>query len=47
MHNDEKVLTIFSITVAVLLVITHRKNIVRLFKNQESKINLFQIQNKS
>jgi glycerol-3-phosphate acyltransferase PlsY len=47
MHNDEKILTVFSITVAVLLIITHRKNIVRLFKKQESKINLFQIQNKS
>jgi glycerol-3-phosphate acyltransferase PlsY len=47
MHNDEKILTVFSITVAILLIITHRKNIVRLFKKQESKINLFQIQNKS
>lgn len=47
MNNDEKVLTVFSITVAVLLVITHRKNIIRLFKNQESKVTLFQVQNKS
>lgn len=47
LHNQNQVLTIFSITVAVLLVITHRKNIIRLFKNQESKVNLFQIQNKS
>ncbi len=47
MHNEDIVLTIFSITVAVLLVLTHRKNISRLFKNQESKITLFQIQNKS
>lgn len=47
LNNQNQVLTIFSITVAVLLVITHRKNIVRLFKNQESKVNLFQIQNKS
>lgn len=47
MHNEDQVLTIFSITVAVLLVLTHRKNIIRLFKNQESKITLFQIQNKS
>jgi glycerol-3-phosphate acyltransferase PlsY len=47
MHNQNPVLTIFSITVAVLLIITHRKNIARLFKNQESKITLFQIQNKS
>jgi glycerol-3-phosphate acyltransferase PlsY len=47
MHNEDKVLTVFSITVAVLLILTHRKNIVRLFKNQESKVSLFQIQNKS
>lgn len=47
MHNEDVVLTVFSITVAVLLVLTHRKNLSRLFKNQESKISLFQIQNKS
>lgn len=47
LHNQNQVLTIFSITVAILLVITHRKNIIRLFKNQESKVSLFQIQNKS
>ena len=47
LHNHNQVLTIFSITVALLLVITHRKNIIRLFKNQESKVTLFQIQNKS
>lgn len=46
-HNQNNVLTIFSITVAVLLVLTHRKNIVRLFKNQESRVNLFRIQNNS
>jgi glycerol-3-phosphate acyltransferase PlsY len=47
MHNEDKVLTVFSITVAVLLILTHRKNIIRLFKKQESKVSLFQIQNKS
>jgi len=47
LHNTNEVLTIFSVTVAVLLIITHRKNIKRLLKNQESKVNLFQIQNKS
>jgi glycerol-3-phosphate acyltransferase PlsY len=47
MHNQNEVLTIFSITVACLLILTHRKNIKRLLKNQESKVNLFQIQNKS
>lgn len=43
LHNQNNVLTVFSITVAVLLVLTHRKNIVRLLKNQESKVNLFSI----
>ncbi len=47
LKNENQVLTIFSITVAVLLILTHRKNIIRLFKNQESKVTLFQIQNKS
>jgi acyl phosphate:glycerol-3-phosphate acyltransferase len=47
LQNQNEVLTIFSITVAALLVLTHRKNIKRLLKNQESKVNLFQIQNKS
>ena len=31
----------FSIVVSVLLVITHKKNIQRLLKKQESKVNLF------
>jgi acyl phosphate:glycerol-3-phosphate acyltransferase len=39
--NTNPVLTIFSILVALLLIITHRKNIQRLLKNQESKISLF------
>lgn len=47
LKNQNDVLTIFSITVAALLILTHRKNIIRLFKNQESKVTLFQIQNKS
>lgn len=41
MHNQNKVLTLFSVAVAVLLVITHRKNILRLLKKQESKVGLF------
>jgi acyl phosphate:glycerol-3-phosphate acyltransferase len=41
MNNQNKTLMLFSIVVAVLLVITHRKNIIRLFKRQESKVNLF------
>lgn len=31
----------FSIVVSILLIITHKKNIQRLLKKQESKINLF------
>lgn len=41
MHNQNKVLILFSLAVAVLLVITHRKNIQRLLKKQESKVALF------
>ncbi len=44
LHNTNEILTIFSITVAVLLVLTHRKNIKRLLKNQESKVPLFRFQ---
>ncbi len=40
--NTNPILTSFSIVVAVLLIITHRKNIMRLLKNQESKVVLFQ-----
>lgn len=39
--NQNETLLIFSILVAVLLVITHKKNISRLLKRQESKIELF------
>ncbi len=38
LKNENEVLMFFSITVAVLLIITHRKNIIRLYKKQESKI---------
>lgn len=41
LHNHNKTLILFSITVAILLVITHRKNIIRLLKKQESKVALF------
>lgn len=44
--NDNKVLTAFSIVLAVLLVITHRKNIKRILKNQESKVKLFPVKSK-
>ena len=35
---------IFSIIVAVLLIFTHRKNIIRLLKREETKANLFKYQ---
>jgi glycerol-3-phosphate acyltransferase PlsY len=38
--TDKPILTAFSILVAVLLVVTHRKNIVRLARNQESRVQL-------
>lgn len=44
--NNEPILTAFSITVAALLIITHRKNIRRLIHRQESKIRLFPVRNK-
>lgn len=39
--NTNPILTVFSIVVAALLLITHRKNIVRLLNKQENKVNLF------
>ncbi|MBA3664761.1 MAG: glycerol-3-phosphate 1-O-acyltransferase PlsY [Bacteroidetes bacterium] len=45
--NTDTVLMLFSIVVACLLIITHRKNIVRLINKQESKINLFAPREKS
>lgn len=39
--NTNPVLTSFSIVVALLLVVTHRKNIKRLLKKQEAKVSLF------
>lgn len=41
--NEDPILAVFSIVVAVMLIITHRKNIQRLLKKQESKIQLFPI----
>jgi glycerol-3-phosphate acyltransferase PlsY len=42
LHNHNPVLTTFSILVAVLLIITHRKNIKRILNRQESKVQIFQ-----
>lgn len=41
LHNENKVLAVFSVVVAILLIITHRKNIRRLIKREESKVKLF------
>lgn len=41
MHNTDVVLTVFSILTAVLLVITHRKNIIRLINKQEARVNIY------
>lgn len=41
LHNQNPILSVFSIVVAVLLIITHRKNIRRLITKQESKVVLF------
>ncbi len=44
--NTNPILMVFSIVVSVLLIITHRKNIQRLLKKQESKVQLFPVKNK-
>ncbi|MBL7930887.1 MAG: glycerol-3-phosphate 1-O-acyltransferase PlsY [Bacteroidia bacterium] len=41
LKNTNPILMVFSIVVAVLLIITHRKNIQRLLKRQESRVQLF------
>jgi glycerol-3-phosphate acyltransferase PlsY len=41
MGNQNPILTVFSIVVAILLIVTHRKNIRRLLRKQESKVQLF------
>ena len=46
LHNQNPVLTIFSIVVAALLIVTHRKNIKRLISREESKVQLFTAKNK-
>lgn len=44
--NTNQILMVFSIIVSALLIITHRKNIKRLLKKEESKVNLFSVKNK-
>lgn len=41
LKNDNATLMTFSIFVAVMLIVTHKKNITRLWKRQESKTYLF------
>jgi acyl phosphate:glycerol-3-phosphate acyltransferase len=41
--NTNPILMVFSVVVAVLLIITHRKNIQRLLKKQETKVRLFPV----
>jgi glycerol-3-phosphate acyltransferase PlsY len=41
LKNDNPILLAFSVVVAILLLITHRKNIGRLLRNEESKVRLF------
>lgn len=41
LENQNQTLLIFSLFVSALLIITHKKNISRLLKRQESKVDLF------
>lgn len=41
LKNQNQTLLIFSLFVAALLILTHKKNIARLLKRQETKVNLF------
>lgn len=45
LREQNPILISFSIAVALLLLITHRKNIKRLVNKQEAKINLFKSKN--
>lgn len=44
--NESLSMVIFSILIAITLIITHKKNIKRLIRGQESKIYIFKKQNK-
>jgi acyl phosphate:glycerol-3-phosphate acyltransferase len=44
--NTNPILSVFSIIVALLLIITHRKNIKRLLNKEETKVNLFTLKSK-
>jgi acyl phosphate:glycerol-3-phosphate acyltransferase len=40
-HETVRTMNVFSMAVAILVLVTHQKNIERLFKGTESKANLF------
>ena len=40
-HRDEPLLIAFGVAAALMVVITHKKNIIRLLNGEESKANLF------
>ena len=40
-NNQNQILLFFSVFVSALLILTHKKNILRLLNREESKINLF------
>lgn len=44
--NTSQLLAVFSVIVSAMLIVTHKKNIQRLLKNEESKVPLFGIKNK-
>ncbi len=46
MGNQNQILTVFSVIVALLLIVTHRKNIQRILRKEESKVQLFAIRSK-
>jgi acyl phosphate:glycerol-3-phosphate acyltransferase len=46
MGNENQILTLFSIIVAALLIVTHRKNIQRILRKEESKVKLFAVRAK-
>jgi glycerol-3-phosphate acyltransferase PlsY len=45
-QNNNHILTVFSIIVAALLIVTHRKNIKRILRKEESKVSLFAVRHK-
>jgi glycerol-3-phosphate acyltransferase PlsY len=41
LKNENQTLLTFSVLVAILLIITHKKNITRLLKKEEARVKLF------